>query len=160
MVCNMEEICFLFGHRDAPDAAAPLLDAALEHHYTVLGARVFLVGSRGHFDALAAAALQRLKTRRPDVQLLLLLAYHPEKQTFSLPAGFDGSLFPEGMEKVPPRLAIIRANTAALRQAASVICWVEYPGNTRNLLQSAEARIARGTLAVTNLADAAAAIRT
>lgn len=148
----MENICFLFGQRDAPDSAAPLLDAALEHHYTALGARVFVVGSRGHFDALAAAALQRLKARHGDVQLLLLLAYHPEKQAFSLPAAFDGTLYPEGMEHVPPRLAIIRANTAALRLAKSAVCWADGPGNTRNLLDTAAARRARGELTVTNLA--------
>lgn len=149
----MEKICFLFGHRDAPASLAPLLDAALEQHFLQHGARVFVVGSRGHFDALAAAALQRLKARHGDVQLFLLLAYHPEKQAFSLPAAFDGTLYPEGMENVPPRLAIVRANHAALRQAASVICFVAGPGNTRALLEAARARTARHPLLITNLAD-------
>ena len=57
------------------------------------------------------------------------------------------------MESVPPRLAIVRANHAALRQAASVICFVAGPGNTRALLEAARARTACHPLLITNLAD-------
>lgn len=146
----MEKICFLFGHRDAPASLAPLLDAALEQHFLQHGARVFVVGSRGRFDSMAAAALLRLKARRPQAHLLLLLAYHPAQQPPALPQGFDGTLYPDGMESVPPRLAIVRANHAALRQAASIICFVTGPGNTRALLEAAAAR--RTPPLITNLA--------
>ena len=147
----MEKLCFLFGHRDAPDTLAPLLDAALEQHCDRYGIQTFAVGSRGQFDRMATAALKRLKARRPQVRLLLLLAYHPAQQQRDLPDGFDGTWYPDGMETVPHRLAIVRANRAALRAAHSVICYVSGPGNTRTLLEHALAR--REPLAVTNLAD-------
>ena len=40
----------------------------------------------------------------------MLLPYHPSERAVVLPAGFDGSLYPPGMETVPRRLAIVRAN--------------------------------------------------
>jgi hypothetical protein len=147
----MEKLCFLFGHRDAPNTLAPLLDAALEQHCDRHGIRVFVVGSRGHFDRMAAAALNRLKARRPQVRVLLLLAYHPARQQRDVPAGFDGTWYPDGMETVPHRLAIVRANHIALRAAHSVICFVSGPGNTRTLLEHALTQ--RDPPAVTNLAD-------
>ncbi len=149
----MEKICFLFGHRDAPDTLAPLLDAALLQHCDRYGIQVFVVGSRGRFDSMAAAALRRLKARRPQVRLLLLLAYHPAYRPPIVPDGFDGTLYPPGMERVPLRLAIPRANTAVLRQAHSIICFVNGPGNTRTLLETACAR--REQPHITNLADGA-----
>ena len=148
----MEKICFLFGHRDAPDTLAPLLDAALDRHCDRYGIQVFVVGSRGRFDSMAAAALKRLKARRPQVCLLLLAAYHPAQRPPAVPDGFDDTLYPEGMEIVPPRLAIVHANRAVLRTAHSVICYVDGPGNTRTLLEAALAR--RTPPFITNLADA------
>lgn len=41
---------------------------------------------------------------------MLLLPYHPFEQPVPTPPGFDGTFYPPGMETVPRRAAIVRAN--------------------------------------------------
>lgn len=72
--------CFFIGHRDAPDTLAPGLDELIERHITAYGVREFTVGWYGHFDYLAATAVQRAKERHPDVRLVYLRPYHPKER--------------------------------------------------------------------------------
>ena len=53
----MEKLCFLFGHRDAPEEILPLLRQAIVQQVQQLGIRRFVVGHYGSFDRLAAKAL-------------------------------------------------------------------------------------------------------
>ena len=69
--------CFFIGHRDAPEALRPLLDAAVERHITEYGVTEFVVGHYGRFDYMAAGAVQAAKARHPDISLVLLLPYYP-----------------------------------------------------------------------------------
>ena len=41
---------------------------------------------------------------------MLLLPYHPAEQLIPTPDGFDGTFYPPGMESVPRKNAIERAN--------------------------------------------------
>ena len=85
--------CFFIGHHNAPSAVAPLLDEAIERHITEYGVDRFLVGRYGAFDAMAAGAVIRAKQAHPDVDLLLLLSYHPAERHVELPHGFDDSYY-------------------------------------------------------------------
>ena len=58
------------------------------------------------FDRMAARAVIAAKQHHPQVRLTMLLAYHPGERPVTLPSGFDGSLYPPGMENVPRRFAI------------------------------------------------------
>ena len=101
--------CFFIGHRDAPEGVYARLRAAVERHITEDGVTDFVVGRHGSFDRLAARAVIEAKRRHPGVTLTLLMPYYRPKAG-PLPAGFDGSLFPEGLEAIPKRAAIVRAN--------------------------------------------------
>lgn len=70
----------------------------------------FFVGQYGRFDVLTARVVKDAKKRHPEVTLTLLLPYHPYVQPIQVPEGFDGSFYPPGMEIVPQKLAIVRAN--------------------------------------------------
>lgn len=109
--------CFFIGHHNAPESVRLLLDEAVERHITDYGVTRFLVGRYGTFDALSAGAVIRAKQAHPDIELLLLLPYHPTERPVELMAGFDGRYYPEGMERVPRRLAIVRANEYVIRYA-------------------------------------------
>lgn len=74
------------------------------------GVTKFVIGHYGNFDRLAVQAVTAAKKKFPDVTLEILLPYYSPKQTVELPAGADGFLYPEGMEKVPKQAAIVRAN--------------------------------------------------
>lgn len=144
--------CFLMGHSDAPNDLLPSLSAEIERHITELGVTEFLVGSHDRFDTLAAKALTDTKKRHPQVTLTLLLAYHPGERPVKLPDGFDGSFYPPDMEKVPRRLAIVRANRYAVDSSDCMIAYAWQPGsNTLKLMEYAQGRKRRGKIKVTLL---------
>ena len=101
--------CFLIGSHTAAAALAPLLDTAIERHIVEYGVTEFVVGHYGSFDQLAAKALRRAKERYPNISLRLLIPYHPFDQPLLVPPSFDDTYYPDGLENVPKRLAVLNA---------------------------------------------------
>lgn len=144
--------CFMFGHADTPDDILPILERTVEELYIKYKIQLFYVGNRGNFDRLAALAAKRVKQRYPDLQLFLLLAYHPSDRTIDLTYGFDGSYYPP-LESVPKRYAIIKANNYMAGRVDAIICYVNHFGNTRNLLERVMRRKLREEIIVVNLSE-------
>ena len=63
--------------------------------------------------------------------------------------GFDGTLYPDGLERVPRRFAIVRANCAVIDRCDCAIAYAVHPGNARNLPEYARSR----KVHIANLAD-------
>ena len=146
--------CFFIGHRDTPESVMPVLADAVERHIARYGVTEFIVGSRGAFDRLATRALQCAKQRHPEIRLTLLLAYYIPYKTEALPPGFDETLYPDGMERVPRRAAIVRANRRAIELCDHLIAYdAGRVGNTGALVRFARRRESRGLLTVENLYD-------
>lgn len=105
-------------------------------------------------DATAHSVI-RVKQAYPDVELLLLLPYHPAERPVELPQGFDGSYYPEGMERVPRRLAIVRANEYVIRHVCDhLIAYDRHLATkTHNFVELALQREKKGLMHVTNLAE-------
>ena len=133
-----QDICFFIGHRECGRELYPALCAAVERHIVEEGAAEFWVGDHGGFDRLAVRALQAAKQSHPGIKLFLLLAWHPSRRAVELPKGFDGSVYPPGMERVPPRAAIPRANRYAVDNARWLIAAVWRPAScARELVEYA-----------------------
>lgn len=146
------ETCFFIGHWDTDTAVADLLAQAVERHITEYGISDFVVGHYGNFDRMAADALRLAKKQHPEVSLTLLLPYHPAVRSVPLPEGFDGSFYPPGMERVPRRLAIVRANRYMIEHCTHLIAYVRYPASSaRAFLEAALVRQRQGLMRVTNL---------
>ena len=124
----MGKTCFFIGHRDTPDTIFPQLVDEVERHITVHGVETFVAGHYGRFDALAARAVRDAKQRHPTVKLLLLLPYHPSERPISAD-GFDGTIYPAGMERVPRRAAILQANRRMIDQSDFLIAHAWQPGS-------------------------------
>ena len=144
--------CFFLGHRDTPGSIMPHLVAAIKNYIQVYGTVNFVVGNYGNFDRMAASAVIEAKGLYPDVQLQLLLPYHPATRTIQIPTGFDGSFYPFETS-VPPRYAIARANRRMIDISDYLITFVRNPGNARELLLYAQRRKQRGLLHIEKLAD-------
>ena len=141
--------CFFIGHRDAPESIYNRLLTAVECHISEYGVTDFVVGRYGNFDRLAARAVMEAKRHHADVTLTLLMPYY-RTDAEPLPDGFDGSLFPDGLETVPKRAAILRANQYMIHHCDYLIAYDSgYIGNTRKLV--AEARRI-GKLCLENIA--------
>lgn len=147
----MRKSCFLFGHADCPNSIMPKIEEAIERYYFKYGVTDFYVGSRGQFDGLAAAAVNRAKQRHTDIRLYLILAYHPAERAVDMWDGFDGSYYPP-LENTPRQYAIVKANQYMADTSEFIICYVRHIGNTRNLLEYAQKRKKKG-VCIENVAE-------
>lgn len=144
--------CFLTGHRDTSSDILPLLTAEIGRHIREQDVTEFVVGQYGGFDRLAAHALCRFKAEYPGLTLTLLCAYHPSERAVVLPEGFDGLWYPAGLEQVPRRFAIQRANRLTVEQSDYLIAGLRHPGScTASLVRYALGRQRQGKLTVTLL---------
>lgn len=149
----MSKTCFFIGHRDAPESLGPALAELVERYIVEYGVREFTVGRYGHFDYMAARAVQKAKQRHPDVRLVYLRPYHPAERAVETPKGFDSSFYPFTTEKVPKPLAIVRANRYMVDNCDFLIAYVYRPGNARELVDYAQRRERRGLIRVSVLTD-------
>jgi len=130
--------CFFIGHRETSEEIYPALYKAVEKHITEYGVTEFIVGKYGNFDRLAAKAVIKAKAKYPDIKLSLLTPYHPAIRSIKKPSGFDDIYFPEGMEKVPPKAAIIRANRYVVDHVDYLIAYAWHPAsNAQDLVEYA-----------------------
>jgi uncharacterized phage-like protein YoqJ len=124
----------------------------VERHITEYGVVDFVVGQYGRFDSLAARAVKDAKQRHPEVTLTLLLPYHPFDQPVQTPPEFDGTFYPPGMEKVPKRVAIVRANHYMVDHSDYLIAYAWQPAsNARTLVEYAQKKEQQGQIRVTLL---------
>ena len=143
-------ICFFMGHRDVPDDLVLKLKEAIEHHIVYYGVREFVVGKYGKFDSMAAQAVRKAKESHKGIRLTLLLPYY--NSTAAMPTGYDDSLYPEGMERVPKRVAIVQANRYMIEHSNYIIAYANGRiGNTRSLMEYAKKQESKGLLRIVNL---------
>ncbi len=116
--------CFFIGHRDTSEDIYPVLETEVERHIAEYGVDEFIVGHYGHFDRMAARAVKAAKANHPDVRLTLLMPY---LNNMPFPEGFDGAVYPDGLETVPKKYAILRANQAMVDRCDCLIAYVKYP---------------------------------
>lgn len=143
--------CFFIGHHNAPDNIYGVLEQTVERYAADYGVTSFTVGHYGNFDAMAARAVRKAKTHWPEIKLTLLLPYYSAEIGQTPPKGFDNSFYPPGMETVPKRLAIPRANRWMMENSRILIAYVSHPGNAKILFEQAEKRKKKGLLVVENL---------
>lgn len=144
--------CFFIGHREAPDSLLPILDTEVERHITEYDVTDFVVGRYGHLDGMAARCVRAAKKRHPKVTLTLLLPYHPYDRPTPTPPGFDGTFYPPGMETVPKRVAIIRANRYMVEHNDYLIAYAWHPAsNAQDLVEYAQRREKQGRMKITLL---------
>ena len=148
--------CFFIGHREASEEIYPVLYAAVEQHIVEYGVTEFIVGHYGGFDRLAASAVKEAKRYHPGVRLILLLPYHPAERPIPTPDGFDSTFYPPGMESVPRKVAIVRANRYVVDHVDYLIAYVWHPAsNARELVEYAQKRQQKSGIQITLLAHAA-----
>lgn len=142
--------CFFIGHREASEEIYPALHAAVEQHILDYGVTEFIVGHYGGFDHLAASAVKEAKRFYPEVRLTLLLPYHPAEQPIPTPDGFNGTFYPPGMESVPRKAAIIRANRYVVDHVDYLIAYAWHPAsNARELVEYARKKRRNLCLSIT-----------
>lgn len=144
--------CFFIGHRDISHTLFPQLCEEVERHIIEFGVTEFVVGNYGGFDHMAARAVIAAKECHPEIILSMLIPYHPAERPIEVPPGFDNTFYPPGMETVPRKLAIVRANRYMIDHVDYLIAYVWHPAsNARNLLEYAQKRQRQHLISVTIL---------
>lgn len=96
--------------------------------------------------------MKAAKKRHPEVALTLLPPYHSYDYPIPTPPGFDGTFYPPGMETVPKRAAIIRANRYMVDHSDYLIACVWHSvSNARELVEYAQRREKQGRIKTTVL---------
>ena len=133
--------CFFIGHREADERLLPTLVNVIERLVVSEDVTCFYVGGYGGFDRVAATAVKQVKQRYPEITLMLVLPYHPAERTVETPYGFDGTYYPEGMETVPRRFAIVQANKYMVENVDWLIAYVRHgASNSQKIIEYAKIR--------------------
>ena len=128
------------------------MQEAVNRHIECYGVTEFVVGHYGNFDYLAAKAVIAAKQLHPEIILSLLIPYHPAERPIKKPKGFDNTYYPPGMEDVPRKLAIVRANRYVVDHTDFLIAYAWHPAsNAKDLLEYARKREGKGLIQVTAL---------
>ena len=142
--------CFFIGHREASNELLSILTQVVERHISEYGVTEFFVGGYGGFDHLAAKVVISLKQQYPQITLSLLIPYHPAERAIETPPGFDNTYYPPGMEKVPRKLAIVRANRYMVDHVDYLIAYAWHPAsNARDLVEYSRKQEAKGQISIT-----------
>lgn len=141
---------FLIGNKNTPNTIKEQLVNIVEKHIVEYGVTTFTVGDYGNFDRIAQGVLREVKERHPNISLYLLAPYALNQKVVT-PKGFDGTFYPNGLEKVPFRFAIAQANKYMVEQSDYLISYCHYIGNTRKIIEYAQRREKRGLIKVTLL---------
>ncbi len=129
-------VCSFFGHRDASATIREQMAEAAEQLIQD-GADLFLVGNQGAFDAMALGILRQLKKQYPNIRYYVVLAYLPQDRMEEFLE--DETMFPEGLECVPPRFAIARRNRWMIEKTDVVISYVVHDwGGAAKIVSAAE----------------------
>ena len=117
--------CTFFGHRDCPEAVRPKLREVLVELIERHGVDRFYVGQQGTFDAMVRSVLRELTELYPHISYAVVLERLPGPRDQAV-WDFSDTIFPEGLELVPPRFAISRRNLWMLKQADLVVTYVTH----------------------------------
>ena len=145
--------CFFIGHREADERLLPVLQSVIQQLIEEEGVTEFYVGGYGGFDRIAGAAVKQLKAEYPHISLRMVIPYHPAERPVEAPNGYDGTYYPDGLERVPRRFRIARANRNMIDTSDWLIAYVCHgASNSRKNLEYAKRREKTGRLRIVNVA--------
>ena len=84
------------------------------------------MGNHGAFDRMAINALRVLSEKYPKIKYYVVIAYVPQdKERLGLNEN-DSTIYPDCLDKTPPKYAIIKRNNWMLRKSDYVIAYVTH----------------------------------
>ncbi len=113
-------VCTFFGHSYAGAQIKPELTEVLRNLIEKENNIKFLVGNHGNFDIMVWEALASLKKEYGHIICYKVLAYMPRSSA----QGGENTVFPEGLESVPKRIAILKRNEWMIENSDTVITYV------------------------------------
>jgi len=126
--------CTFFGHRNVPYSLKSELINCIEKLICEKDAKLFYVGTQGTFDRLVWESLSVLKSNHPHIICYKVLAYFPTNDSYNS----ENTIYPEGLETVPRKLAIAKRNEWMINQTDAVISYVRHSGGADRFVNLAK----------------------
>lgn len=120
--------CTFFGHRDTPETVRAVLHEQLVTLIERRGVDTFYVGNQGNFDRMVHLELKALTAQYPQIRYSVVLAYLPSSRKNPDEPDPADTIYPPGLETVPPRFAVDKRNHMMLSWSDFVITYVSRPG--------------------------------
>jgi len=89
----------------------------------------FYCGGKGDFDRLCAKCVNKLKNHYPFIESYMVFSYIPgKKNEFCIDRyeEFNGTIYPEGLEFVPQKFAIIKRNEWLINKSSFLIAYIDH----------------------------------
>lgn len=118
-------VCTFFGHRNCPASLRPKLRAAVVELIEQHDVDMFYMGRQGDFDAMAWGVLREPFIEYPHISYAVVLERLPGPRDAAV-WDFSDTIFPEGLETVPPQFAISKRNEWMLKQADLVVTYITH----------------------------------
>lgn len=118
--------CTFFGHRDAPSSIEGRIRTTIERLILDKDVTRFYVGNNGNFDSMVHRQLKRLNAKHPHIRYYVVLAYMPTVKDELDTIDYTETIYPDGLETVPPRFAISKRNEWMVEKADIVVTYVKY----------------------------------
>lgn len=104
-----------FGHRDVSNEKESILRSTLIELIENHNANLFYVGNNGNFDSMVYRQLKNL-SQKYNIEYIVVLPYLSDKDINQ-----TDTLFPEGLEFVPPRFAISWRNKWMIQHSDTIV---------------------------------------
>ena len=145
-----ERACCFFGHKDTPNGVAETLRRQIRHLITDQKIKKFYVGTHGSFDLMTYRALKEMKTEFPYIEYTVVLAYLPHKKEEYPLYSPDETLYPDGIERVPKKFAVLWRNDWIIKRCDIMVCYIRHTaGGSGRMLEKAQ----KQKKTIYNLAD-------
>lgn len=133
---NKNKTCCFIGHREVLHDIRANLTAQIEKLIIDGLADNFLVGNHGAFDSMVYSVLKELHKKYPHITYSAVLAYLPNK--YIKEKYGDNTIYPDALEFVPKRFAILKRNEWMVKNSSFMICYVyKTVGNSIKLVDMA-----------------------
>lgn len=119
---NKEKTCCFFGHREVTHNIRSKLTSIIEKLITVDDVTEFYVGHQGQFDTMVYSVLKELKAKYPRIRHTVVLAYMPDEHIKEVYG--ENTIFPDGLETVPKKFAILKRNDWMIQHSDFAVCYV------------------------------------
>lgn len=116
--------CTFFGHRDADKNVEQRLREVLVDLITNKGVRKYMVGNNGSFDKTVRRVLKQLKAEY-GIEYAVVLYRLPIRKKEN--EDYSDTVFPEFLNNVPPKYAVLRRNDWLIQRSDYVVTYVLYP---------------------------------
>ena len=115
--------CTFFGHRDAPKKIESDLYFVLNELVKKHNVDSFYVGNNGNFDHIVRQQLAVLKRNYPHINYSVVLSHIPTRKDGQ---DYENTIYPDGLEKTPPKYAVCKRNEWMLKKSDYVVTYVVY----------------------------------